>query len=79
MKAWVHYGFNDMRLEEIPTPEIEAKQVIVKIEVVQPSITEVLLSKGLPTFPPVVEAVKQRFAQKTPVQRWLGLPWVRVG
>jgi threonine dehydrogenase-like Zn-dependent dehydrogenase len=68
MKAWVHYGFNDMRLEEIPDPKIEPKHVIVKVKVVQPSITEVLLSRGLPTFPKVVDAVKQRFSQKTPAQ-----------
>lgn len=68
MKAWVHYGFNDMRLEDIPDPNIQPKHVIVRVKVVQPSITEVLLSRGLPTFPKAVDAVKLRFSQKTPVQ-----------
>ncbi len=68
MKAWVHYGFNDIKLEEIPKPRIKPEHVIVKVKVVQPSITEVLLSRGIPTFPKVVEAVKKRFSQKTPVQ-----------
>lgn len=68
MKAWVHYGFNDIKLEEIPNPRIKPEHVIVKVKVVQPSITEVLLSRGIPTFPKVVEAVKKRFSQKTPVQ-----------
>ena len=68
MKAWVHYGFNDMKLEEVPNPTIKPEHVIVKIKVVQPSITEVLLSKGIPTFPKIVETVKKRFSQKTPIQ-----------
>ena len=68
MKAWVHYGFNDMRLEEIPNPRIKPKHVIVKVKVVQPSITEVLLSRGIPTFPKLVDAVKRRFSGKTPIQ-----------
>jgi len=68
MKAWVHYGFNDMKLEEIPNPKIKPKHVIVKVKVVQPSITEVLLSRGIRTFPKLVEAVKKRFLQKTPIQ-----------
>jgi len=68
MKAWVHYGFSDMRLEDIPDPTIEPLHVIVKVNVVQPSITEALLSQGLPTFPKLVEAAKRRLAEKTPIQ-----------
>jgi len=68
MKAWVHYGFKDMRLEEIADPRVKPQHVIVKVKVVQPSITEVLLSRGIPTFPKLVEAVKKRFSQKTPIQ-----------
>ncbi len=68
MKAWVHYGFSDMRLEDVPDPTIRPQHAIVKVNVVQPSITEALLSRGLPTFPKLVEAAKRRLAEKTPIQ-----------
>ena len=41
MKAWRVYGYNDMRLDEIPVPEIKPGWALVKTRVVQPSITEV--------------------------------------
>jgi threonine dehydrogenase-like Zn-dependent dehydrogenase len=57
-----------MRLENVPDPTIQPEHVIVKVKVVQPSITEALLSQGIPTFPKLVDAVKERLAQKTPIQ-----------
>jgi len=46
MRALVTYGFNDMRLEEVPYPERKPGWAIVRTKVVQPSITEVQLFKG---------------------------------
>lgn len=46
MQAWVTYGFNDMRLEEVPRPERQPGWAIVRTRVVQPSITEVQLFYG---------------------------------
>lgn len=49
MRAWVTYGFNDMRLEEVPYPQLKPGWAIVKTRVVQPSITEVQLFRGEPS------------------------------
>lgn len=46
MKAWVTYGFGDMRLEEVPCPTGKPGWAIVRTRVVQPSITEVQLFYG---------------------------------
>ncbi len=32
MKAWVLHGVNDLRLEEVPTPEIESGEVLVSVK-----------------------------------------------
>jgi len=68
MKAWVHYGFNDMRLEEVAYPRLQPGWAIVKVKVVQPSITEALLSQGLSTLDALVKAVEKRMKEKPPVQ-----------
>lgn len=68
MKAWVHYGFSDMRLEEIPYPRLQHGWVILRVRVVQPSITEALLSQGLGTLNTLVKSVEKRMKQKPPVQ-----------
>jgi threonine dehydrogenase-like Zn-dependent dehydrogenase len=41
MKAWRVYGIGDMRLDEVPKPEIKAGWVLVKVKTVQVSVTEV--------------------------------------
>lgn len=41
MKAWRVYGIGDMRLDEIPSPEVRPGWVVLKVRVLQPSITEV--------------------------------------
>jgi len=47
MKAWRIYDINDMRLDDIPMPEIKSGWVLVKVRVVQPSVTEVQWSRGI--------------------------------
>jgi threonine dehydrogenase-like Zn-dependent dehydrogenase len=41
MKAWRTYGIGDMRLDDIPVPEVKAGWVLIKVRTLQPSITEV--------------------------------------
>ena len=47
MKAWRIYDINDMRLDEMPVPEIKSGWILVKVRVVQPSVTEVQWSRGI--------------------------------
>jgi threonine dehydrogenase-like Zn-dependent dehydrogenase len=46
MKAWVTYGVNDIRLEEVPDPVARPGWPLVRVLVVQPAITEVQLLRG---------------------------------
>lgn len=50
MKAWRIYGFDDMRLDELPEPKVKPGWVKIQVLVVQPSITETLLYKGYQTY-----------------------------
>ena len=66
MKAWRFYGFNDMRLDEIPRPECRAGHVVAEVLCVQPSVTEALLALGIPTLS--YEKIKLRLETEAPVQ-----------
>lgn len=46
MRAWVTYGVNDMRLEDVPDPVAKPGWPLVRVRVVQPAITEVQLLQG---------------------------------
>jgi threonine dehydrogenase-like Zn-dependent dehydrogenase len=46
VRGWLTYAFNEMRLEEVPYPELKPGWGIVKTKVVQPSVTEVQLFYG---------------------------------
>ena len=50
MKAWLTHGHRDMRLEEVPEPQVRPGWVKLRIRVVQPSITEALLFQGIRTY-----------------------------
>ena len=41
MKAWRVHGVGDMRLDEVPMPELRPGWVLIKVRVVQPSVTEI--------------------------------------
>ena len=41
MKAWRMYGINDIRLDDIPVPEVIPGWVLIKVIMLQPSVTEV--------------------------------------
>ena len=47
MKAWGVYGVGDMRLDDIPLPEVRPGWVLIKVKILQPSITEVQQFKGI--------------------------------
>ncbi len=46
MKAWRMYGIDDLRLEDIPMPEVKPGWVLIKVRMLQHSITEVGQLKG---------------------------------
>ena len=66
MKAWRFYGFGDMRLDEIPVPELSAGHVLARILVVQPSVTEAQLAFGIPTL--AIDRIRKRLETEAPVQ-----------
>jgi threonine dehydrogenase-like Zn-dependent dehydrogenase len=65
MKAWRFYGFGDMRLDEVATPEPGPGQVLLRVLVVQPSVTEAILASGRETIG--FEKVRARLAAEAPV------------
>src|SRR5438046_10288149 len=66
MKAWRFYGFNDLRLDEVPAPICPPCHVIVEPLCVQPSVTEAQLAFGIPTL--AYDRVKRRLETEAPVQ-----------
>src|SRR5215467_1670425 len=66
MKAWRFYGFNDMRLDDVPEPACPPGHVIAQILCVQPSVTEAQLAFGIPTL--AYERIKRRLENEAPVQ-----------
>ncbi|MGB7946934.1 MAG: Zn-dependent alcohol dehydrogenase, partial [Candidatus Binatia bacterium] len=46
VRGWVTHAFNEIRLEEVPYPQLKSDWAIVKTKVVQPSVTEVQLFYG---------------------------------
>src|SRR3979490_404410 len=66
MKAWRFYGFGDMRLDDLPAPEIRPRHVLAPILCVQPSVTEARLAFGIPTL--AFERIKRRLETEAPIQ-----------
>jgi threonine dehydrogenase-like Zn-dependent dehydrogenase len=66
MKAWRFYGFGDMRLDDVPTPAIRPRHVLVQVLCVQPSVTEAQLAAGIRTL--AFERIKKRLETEAPVQ-----------
>ena len=62
MKAWRFYGFNDMRLDEVPNPVRREEHVIAEILCVQPSVTEAELAYGIPIL--AYEQIKYRLGPR---------------
>ena len=66
MRAWRFYGFNDMRLDQVPEPVCRPRHVIAKVLCVQPSVTEAQLAFGIRTL--AFEKIKRRLETEAPVQ-----------
>ena len=66
MKAWRWYDFGDMRLDEVPYPELKPGWVIARTKVVQPSVTEAIRALGLPTLG--VETIRKLIAERAPIR-----------
>lgn len=49
MKAWMMYDFDKMKLETVPDPKVKSGWIVIKIEVAQPSITDILKFRGVAT------------------------------
>jgi threonine dehydrogenase-like Zn-dependent dehydrogenase len=65
MKCWRFYGFNDMRLDDVPMPECKPGHVIVQVKCVQPSVTEAQLARGIRTL--AFDRVRRRLEQEAPL------------
>lgn len=61
MKAWMSHAIGDMRLEEIPDPVPGPDEVLIRIRVVEPSVTEAILATGGVTVG--YDRVRQRLAE----------------
>ncbi len=46
MKAWLVHDVNDMRLEDIPVPEVRPGWLLAKVNAFQPSVTEIQRFQG---------------------------------
>ena len=66
MKAWRFYNFGDLRLDDVPTPELRPGHVLVEPLCVQPSVTEAQLAFGIPTL--AYDRIKRRFETEAPLQ-----------
>ena len=66
MKAWRFYGFNDMRLDDVPEPVCSPGNVLVEPLCVQPSVTEAQLAQGIPTL--AFDRIRRRLETEAPVQ-----------
>jgi threonine dehydrogenase-like Zn-dependent dehydrogenase len=66
VKAWRFYGFNDLRLDDVPPPRCLPGHVIVEPLYVQPSVTEAQLACGIPTL--AFDRIKRRLEREAPVQ-----------
>jgi len=66
MKAWRFYGFNDLRLDDVPAPVCSPGNVLVEPLCVQPSVTEAQLAQGIPTL--AFDRIKRRLETEAPIQ-----------
>ena len=67
MKAWRLYGPGDLRLDELPVPEVKPGWVLVKVKVVQPSVTDVEVIEG--ATPLLRKSLARMLERRGPAQR----------
>ncbi|MBI2859620.1 MAG: alcohol dehydrogenase catalytic domain-containing protein [Chloroflexi bacterium] len=68
MKAWRLLGFGDHQLMEVPLPAMEDGHVLVKVKVVQPSVTDAEVIKGTVSSQSS-RLIPRLLAEGKPVQR----------
>ncbi|MBI2830952.1 MAG: alcohol dehydrogenase catalytic domain-containing protein [Chloroflexi bacterium] len=68
MKAWRLRDFGDHRLVEVPIPELEDRDVLIKVKVVQASVTDTEVLKGK-AVALTSSSIGKRLAEGKPVQR----------
>lgn len=66
MRAWRFYGFGDMRLDEIPPPQLRDGHVLAEVLCVQPSVTEAQLAFGVRTL--AYDRIRKRLETEAPVR-----------
>lgn len=66
MRAWRWYAFGDMRLDQIPDPQAKPGWVVVKVKVVQASVSEAQRAIGLPTSG--TNTIKRMIKEQAPVR-----------
>lgn len=66
IRAWRIHQFGDMRLDEVPCPEAKPGWAVVKVKVVQPSVTDAVRAMGLETFGS--DRIARMIAEGQPVQ-----------
>ncbi|MBI2872391.1 MAG: zinc-binding dehydrogenase [Chloroflexi bacterium] len=72
MKAWQFHTLEDWRLEDVPDPKPGPGEVVVRVRVVQPSVTEVVRRALGPT--PGVDKIPQLLKERAP-RRFFGHEW----
>jgi threonine dehydrogenase-like Zn-dependent dehydrogenase len=65
MKALRFYDFGDMRVDEVPLPECGPRDVLMRVRVVQPSVTEAIIGSGRKTIG--YERAERRLRSEAPV------------
>jgi threonine dehydrogenase-like Zn-dependent dehydrogenase len=50
MKGWVLHDFGDLRLEDVPEPQLRPGYVLLRVRAVQLSVVEAMLARGTPTY-----------------------------
>lgn len=66
MKAWRFYAFGDMRLDEVPDPEVRPGWALCRVRRAQPSITDVQRALGVGTINSAL--LKEMLEKRAPAQ-----------
>jgi threonine dehydrogenase-like Zn-dependent dehydrogenase len=66
VKAWRFYEFGDMRLDEVPDPEVRPGWVVSRVRRVQPSITDAQRALGIGTINSTL--LREQLEKHAPVQ-----------
>lgn len=66
MRAWRFHGYGDMRLDNVPEPQLKPGYVLARVRCVQPSVTEAVLARGGDTI--ASDRVRRAIDEHAPVQ-----------